>query len=68
MTENQEKDFAQMERDKASAAGARIRKQVWEDALLEADEAYLNTCKRYRDAIDQCQRVIEGVEQPTWKR
>ena len=62
MTDKEEKDMAQMERDAKAADNAAVRKSIYQEELDLADDRWFETCTRLRKAIDQCIAIIEGTK------
>ena len=62
MTQDQEKDLAQMERDILAAGIAESEKAIFKQELYIANENWYHTSTRLRKAIDQCIAIIEGTK------
>ena len=65
MTETQEQDFAQMDREKQDATRAKIQKKVYEKELRHAELVWLKENGRLSRAIDLCNLEIKRVNQWT---
>jgi len=62
MTDQEEKDLAQIERDIIAAGIAKSEKRIFEDELRHAENNWLQQADRLAKAIDQCNNIIQGTE------
>lgn len=62
MTSEQERDFAQIERDTKAAEIAKVQRKIYREELGVAEIAWMNTYDRLTNAIKYCDKVIARVE------